>query len=349
MNQPYYDHISAWRATDIKSKSAVTYALSDQVLDVLDGALRHVQKLKIPVEEITRNDFQIDAIQEEINDWINEIQERKGLIVLKGIGTDRYSKDECALIYWGIATYIGEAQSQSPMGDRLGHVVNVGGKDHRERAYRNSLELALHTDASDIVGMMCLVPAEKGGLSGYASGPAIFNHIAAHRPELIPVLQEGFYYHRFGEHLPCESPVSEEKVPVFSERDGYLSICYLRSYIEMAFEELGVAKTELETEALDYLDEIAHSEEFRLNFMMEPGEIAFFNNYVVLHTRTEFFDSADPDKQRHLLRLWLRAHEARPINPVIDAKSQRNGIKKQEGKGTYYQGDTKYTETLPPT
>ncbi|MBX2838967.1 MAG: TauD/TfdA family dioxygenase [Gammaproteobacteria bacterium] len=349
MNQPYYDHISAWKAQELGSKSTVTYTLSDNALRVLDGALRHVQKLDLAVEEITQDHFPVSAILQEINEWEKEIQEGRGLLLLKGINTSRYSKEECAILFWGISTYLGEAQSQSPMGDKLGHVINIGGKDHRERAYRNSLELALHTDASDIVGMMCLVPAEKGGLSGYASGPAIFNHIAQHQPELIPVLQEGFYYHRFGEHLPGESPVSEEKVPVFSEKEGYLSICYLRSYIEMAFEELNVQKTEQETEALDYLDQVAHSEEFRLNFMMEPGEIAFFNNYVVLHTRTEFFDSPDSEKQRHLLRLWLRAHNARPINPVIDAKAQRNGIEKQEGKGTYYKGKTQYTETPPPS
>ncbi len=348
MSQHFYDHVSAWKNGDIKSKSEITFQLEKEVLDTLDQALRHVQKRNIQVEEITQDDFPISTIEKEIDKWVSEVQEGKGLLLLKGIDTEKYSKEECAIIYWGISTYFGEAQSQSPMGDKLGHVVNVGGKDQRERAYRNSLELALHTDASDIVGMMCLVPAEKGGLSGYASGPAVFNHIAKHRPELIPVLEEGFLYHRFGEHLPGESPVSEEKVPVFSEKDGYLSICYLRSYIEMAFEELGLEKQKLENEALDYLDEVAHSEEFRLNFMMEPGEIAFFNNYVVLHTRTEFFDSPDPEKQRHLLRLWLRAHNARPINPVIDEKAQRNGIESQEGKGTYYQGNTKYTETLPP-
>lgn len=348
MSHHHYDHASAWKNCDLESKSTITYRLSKETLETLDRALRHVQKLNIPVEEISQADFPVTPIEQEINEWVNEVQEGRGLILLKGIDTKKYSKEECAVIYWGISTYFGEAQSQSPMGDRLGHVINVGGKDQRERAYRNSLELALHTDASDIVGMMCLVPAEKGGLSGYASGPAIFNHIANYRPELIPVLQEGFFYHKFGEHLPGESPVSEEKIPVFSEKDGYLSICYLRSYIEMAFEELGIEKTDLETESLDYLDSVAHSEEFRLNFMMEPGEIAFFNNYVVLHTRTEFFDSTDPVKQRHLLRLWLRTYEARPINPVIDAKAQRNGINKQEGKGTYYQGNTKYTETPPP-
>ena len=40
-----------------------------------------------------------------------------------------------------------------------------------------STELALHTDATDIVGMMCLVPAREGGLSGYAGAAAIYNEL----------------------------------------------------------------------------------------------------------------------------------------------------------------------------
>ena len=48
----------------------------------------------------------------------------------------------------------------------MGQVVDFGGKDTRERAYRNSAELSLHTDASDIVGMMCLVKAMEGGVVG---------------------------------------------------------------------------------------------------------------------------------------------------------------------------------------
>ncbi len=56
------------------------------------------------------------------------------------------------------------------MGDRLGHVVDVAGKDPKERAYRNSTELALHTDACDAVAMLCLQKAARGRASGFTSG-----------------------------------------------------------------------------------------------------------------------------------------------------------------------------------
>ncbi len=118
--------------------------------------------------------------------------------------------------------------------------------------------------------------------------------------------------------------------------------------IELAFEELEQEKTEAEARALDVLDEIAHSPEFRLDFMLEPGEISYFNNYTVLHTRTEFFDDDDPDKKRHLLRLWLKAWNPRPLDGEIGTYGARKGIEKQAGGGTYYTGKAKYVEAPPP-
>ena len=186
-------------------------------------------------------------------------------------------------------------------------------------------------------------------MSGYCSGPAIYNRILETRPELLAPLFEGYHYHLFGEEAPGESPITQSKIPVFSNCEGYLSTSFLRSYIELAFEELGREKTDEEAEALDLFDSLAHSDEFRFNFMMEPGDIAFFNNYTVLHTRTEFNDDEDPAKRRHLLRLWLKAWNARPLDGNISTYKERKGIDKQKGRGTYYAGRKKYKEYAPPS
>ena len=348
MNRQPYIHASAWKASELGGKSAVSEPLSQFEIDALDTALREVQRQNIEVENIARNDFNLDSIKPSVDRWEHEIQEGRGILVLTGFPIGRYTKEECGIIYYGLGTHFGEAQSQSLMGDRLGHVVDIGGKDTRERAYRNSAELSLHTDASDIVGMMCLVQAKQGGMSGYASGPAIYNHILKTQPELLDTLFDGYRYHLFGEQADGEDPVTKNKIAVFSESQGYLSTGFLRSYIELAFEELNQQKTDLESRALDVFDEIAHSEEFRLDFMMAPGDIAFFNNYTVLHTRTEFFDDDDPAKKRHLLRLWLRAWNTRPLAAEVGTYKSRKGIDKQAGRGTYYSGQVEYVETTPP-
>jgi alpha-ketoglutarate-dependent taurine dioxygenase len=350
MTEPrqHYEHSSAWKPSELGGKQGVSIALSPSHIDAFDNALRKVQQAGIEIEDITRDDFPVDDIADSVGEWENEIQEGKGLLVLTGFPVDKYSKQECGMIYFGLGTHFGEAQSQSLLGDKLGHVVDIGGKDTRERAYRNSAELSLHTDASDIVGMMCLVKAKQGGLSGYCSGPAVYNHILENHSDLVETLFDGYIYHLFGEEEPGASPVTDHKIAVFSETQGYLSTSFLRSYIELAFEEMGIEKTELEARALDVFDEVAHSDEFRLDCMMEPGDIAFFNNYTVLHTRTEFFDDDEPEKRRHLLRLWLRAWNSRPLAGDIGTYKARKGIDKQEGRGTYYTGTKEYVESPPP-
>lgn len=42
---------------------------------------------------------------------------------------------------------------------------------------------------------------------------------------------------------------------------------------------------------------------------LEPGEINYLKNNAVLHARTEYQDFDDPERKRHLVRLWLTAHD----------------------------------------
>ncbi|MDH3536021.1 MAG: TauD/TfdA family dioxygenase, partial [Gammaproteobacteria bacterium] len=306
----------AWRADQI-SRDSFTVKLAQRHLQALDHALKTAQQKTGDAEAVTRGDFPLDAIGDDIEAWRDQVMNQSGIIILSGFPLDRYSREELGMIHFGLGTHFGSAQSQSVMGDRLGHVVNVGGKDPKERAYRNSTELDMHTDACDIVAMMCLQKAQSGGYSGYVSALTIYNEVLARRPDLMPVLMEGFHYHRFGEEAPGQSPVTEDRIPVFSFCDGYLSVNYLRSYIEMATEEMQTPLTPRQLAALDLVDEIAEDSRFALKFITQPGEAVFFNNLTVLHNRTAFEDSAIADEKRHLMRLWLVAHP--PRRPVIDS------------------------------
>ena len=49
-------------------------------------------------------------------------------------------------------------------------------------------------------------------------------------------------------------------------------------------------------------NELAASDELRLDYMLQPGEIQLLSNHTALHARSEFVDYDDIDKRRHLLR-----------------------------------------------
>jgi hypothetical protein len=52
-------------------------------------------------------------------------------------------------------------------------------------------------------------------------------------------------------------------------------------------------------------DALCRDEALCYDMALEPGDIQLVNNYVVLHSRTQYEDHPDPDKKRHLLRLCL--------------------------------------------
>ena len=138
-----------------------------------------------------------------------------------------------------------------------------------------------------------------------ASAAAIHNEMLARRPDLLALLYEGFYCHRFGEGRACDEPVSEYKVPVFAMMRGQLSCRYVRSVIVAGQKDRGEPLTALQIEALDLFDALAGGSGLHLGFRMQPGDILLVNNLTVLHARTSFEDHEDQARRRHVLRLWL--------------------------------------------
>lgn len=329
---------SAWRPEDFASKDDFAFPLTEKHFAAFDQALAANRAAHRTTEEITRDDFALTSIADDVAAWRDEVLHGRGFLILRTFPLQRYSTDDLTTIYWGLGTHFGRAVSQSNMGDRIGHVTDVGGKDRRERAYRNSRELTLHTDRADVLGMLCLRKAMSGGISGYASTHTIYNEILATRPELLEPLFEGFYYHRRGEQQPGEPIVTQEKVPVLSEWEDELSTVFLRSYIEMGAAELGQPLTARELEALDYFEEVANRDDVKLTFTLEPGEAIFFNNCVLIHNRTSFEDHPDPALKRHLLRLWLMLDGARPLAPAVHAYKGTVGILDRTDGSTYYTG-----------
>jgi hypothetical protein len=50
---------------------------------------------------------------------------------------------------------------------------------------------------------------------------------------------------------------------------------------------------------------------------LQSGDLQLVHNHTLLHDRTAFEDWPEPERKRHLLRLWLAPAEARPLPPVF--------------------------------
>lgn len=88
------------------------------------------------------------------------------------------------------------------------------------------------TDGADIIGLLCLQTAKSGGLSRIASSVSVFNEVMRRRPDLVPLLFEGFYWDREADAGPGEPPYFS--FPICRYEGGRLGTLYIGWYIRNA-------------------------------------------------------------------------------------------------------------------
>ena len=172
-------------------------------------------------------------------------------------------------------------------------------------------ESSFHTDNSfgsgttDYVGLLCLHTAKSGGLSQLVSGYSVHNQLLARHPDVLEVLVQPLHIDRRGGLRPGDTPTVQ--YPVLSWDERGLTYRYLRYWIESGHEKIGQPLSSVQRKALDVLDAVLNEPSLRVEFALEPGDLFFINNRWILHNRTAFEDNPEPERRRHLVRLWLRA------------------------------------------
>ena len=306
--QPLVNDASAWKGSEYRDDTSWIHTLTHDEVDELELAARRCLERGLQSTQIHREDFRLDALADRIAGWADEINRGRGFLLVRGLPRDRVSDAEVRAIFWGIGLYFGTPVSQNSYGDLLGDVYDEGVKmGERVRGYRTNQRLMFHTDRCDIVGLLCVRQAKSGGLSSIVSSTRIYDEVARNHPEFLKPLMNGYI------HVTVEEAgeISTRRIPVYSVKDQVVSCRILRNTIETA-RRLGHAKyDDLETAALAYMDELANDEDMRLDMMLERGDMQFINNYTTLHARTAFEDFPQPERRRHMVRLWLRSFGTR--------------------------------------
>jgi alpha-ketoglutarate-dependent taurine dioxygenase len=76
--------------------------------------------------------------------------------------------------------------------------------------------------------------------------------------------------------------------------------------------------------AMDLIESIANDPAFHVEMDFQPGDIQLLNNSVMLHSREAYEEEEEPARRRHLLRLWLSAHDFSVVEDTL-----RQGIPKR--------------------
>ena len=143
------------------------------------------------------------------------------------------------------------------------------------------------------------------GISQVMSVATVHQALQDRHPELMPRLYRPFWYDRHAEHQAGEPATFA--APVFERgADGAIKARLALSEIHAGYELRGERMDNETAAALAAVQSVFEQPELHVELGFEPGQIQYVNNRATGHARTEFVDFDEPERKRHLVRLWLR-------------------------------------------
>jgi hypothetical protein len=303
---------AAWTGAELRDAQGWRHTLAPAEAAELLAAAQRAQG--VPLPELGAGDFALPRLDPVLARLREDVLRGRGFALLRGLPVERCDRAASARMFWAIGTRIGRGVSQNAAGHLLGHVTDLGydAADPKVRLYQTRERQGFHTDSADVVALLCLRTAREGGLSRIASAAAVHDALLERAPECVGALFEPFCTDHRGEYGAGQTPWFE--APVLHWHAGLLSVLYQRRYIESAQRFPEVPRlTPRQIAALDAWDAALDDPALHLDMELAPGDVQLVNNHALVHDRTAFVDGSEPDKKRHLLRLWLCPPDGRPL------------------------------------
>lgn len=306
---------AAWRGDDLQGKDTWIYHLSEAQIAELEALGRRFVETGADLRTVQASDYPLVACADAVRAWGHDVDYGRGFVLVRGLRSHLYSDALSCAIYYILGLHMGDPIRQNEMGDLIDHIYATSDKTMDDPTALSSKvrdKLVYHSDSSDIVALMCLRPAREGGLSCLVSGAEIYNEILRRRPDLAPLLLEPFHWDwKKQDH---SAPANTYTSPIISMKDGVFSMYAGSLYILTAQDYPEVPRlTPQQIEVLELFDAITYEEGMAIAMDFRPGDIQWLSNYAALHARTTFYDWPEPQRRRHLLRLWLSRDAGRPV------------------------------------
>jgi hypothetical protein len=297
---------AAWRRADVADASAWRVELTPEQVGELRHAVAHARGTGRALGDLRASDFPLPTLAREVARWRDEIQNGRGFQVVSGVPVGEWSEDEASTCFWCLGLHMGRPGAQNPQGDLLGHVRDTGAdaRDPFVRLYRTASNIAYHCDAADVVGLLCLHAAKRGGASRIVSSVTVYDELVKQRPDLAARLYQPFRLDIRNED--ASGALRYLPVPPCRFAGGRLRTFYHSDYFRSVVRHADVpAFTADERELLDLYESLAERPDLYLDMEFAPGDIQWLSNHTILHARTAYEDHPEPARKRHLLRLWL--------------------------------------------
>ncbi|KAK3935993.1 hypothetical protein QBC46DRAFT_396165 [Diplogelasinospora grovesii] len=293
----------AWTGSDFSSDSDFILSLDDADLAEINAAVEFFKSLDLDGDLVEPACFPLPTLRAKLEVLSGDIHCGRGFGVIRGINPSSYSVEDLTLVYLGIQSYIAEQRGrQDKRGNMLVHIVADNSTKQTAEHHRHSTKsITFHNEeAGDVVSWLTRNTAAAGGKCIIASAYAIYNVLAASRPDMIHTLAEPDW--------PFAMPRFQYR-PVIFYRDSRLIMNFGRASL------LGNAAhprarhlpslTKSQVEALDAIESIARATQ--LEIQTQAGDMHFVNNLAILHRREGFVNGKTSTEKRHLVRMRLRS------------------------------------------
>jgi hypothetical protein len=331
-NYPRWTGPFVWDGNTLDGGDDWVVQLSDNDVEELRASVRLSGQSNKPIGQLAKADFAFRDLGQKLETIKTQLLDGRGFVLIRGLPANQWTDEELVRAYWGMGTWLGDAVSQNAKAHLLGHVIDQRADNKGDtRIYQTNRAQPFHSDSCDIVGLLCLRSAKRGGASSIASSAAIHNALLDSDREALKTLYGMFYCDRYGEIPEGKEPLYP--VHIFNTINEQLVCCGMDPDIRSAQRLEGVpALSAAQLHALDCFQETAR--QCALKMSLQRGDIQLANNLIVVHAREAFEDHSDLDKRRYLVRLWLSSSQGRQLPEFleerwgnIDVGSVRGGIK----------------------
>jgi len=308
---------SAWKGADMTKDDSWIYRLNAREAAEIESAFARASSSGKRHDDITPRDFPLEAFGRLVKAMRDQIEDGRGVTLLKGLPIGGKTVEQVELLYAGISSHIGTSVAQDTEGTLIGRVEDRGNnyQDIKVRGTNTNAQLTPHCDSADILSLLCVRQAKTGGKNTLASSMAIYNEILRQHEEFLGPLYNGFQYNIRGNGPPERyRDITAHRVPVYSYYRGKLSCRFNQKAILTSEQLPGVEPlTQVEKDAVNEMARLSMLPELSFEVLLEPGDMLLMSNYSVFHNRDAFEDWAEPERKRLLLRKWINIPTAREL------------------------------------
>ena len=310
------DGPSVWTPGDVRPEE-YQIDLSVACLDEVRRAVDEIRAYPLPTILRGPDDLAMPACRREMARVRQMLDHGRRFAIVDRLPMGEMDAAEATAVYWLLSSMVSRPVAQKLDGTMIYDVLDTGQEalpGSGIRPDKTNIEIRFHNDNAyneappDYVGLLCLRRAQSGGHSRVISFHTVHNALRERHPDRLERLYQPFWFDRQREFRPGESAIFS--APVFENADE-LRARFSAHQINGGYALRGEPIDRQGEAAVAAMLDIFEQDELSVDFDLEPGQIQFVDNRALGHSRTAFVDHPEPDRKRHLVRLWLRDHGRR--------------------------------------